>query len=79
MKEAKRFIRKLLCAPDCAPRIMVTDRLRSNGAARRVTGIGGCNHRQHKGFNNRAENSHQPIRRQERVMKRFKSALHLKK
>ena len=31
-------------------------------------------HRQHKGFNNRAENSHQPMRRRERIMKRFKSA-----
>jgi putative transposase len=31
-------------------------------------------HRQHKGLNNRAENSHQPTRRRERIMKRFKSA-----
>ena len=31
-------------------------------------------HRQHKSLNNRAENSHQPIRRRERIMKRFKSA-----
>ena len=31
-------------------------------------------HRQHKGMNNRAENSHQPTRRRERIMKRFKSA-----
>ena len=30
-------------------------------------------HRQHKGLNNRAENSHQPTRRRERIMKRFKS------
>jgi len=33
----------------------------------------GVEHRQHKGINNRAENSHQPTRRRERVMKRFKS------
>jgi putative transposase len=33
----------------------------------------GVEHRQHKGLNNRAENSHQPTRRRERVMKRFKS------
>ncbi|GAA4257121.1 IS6 family transposase [Azospirillum formosense] len=32
-----------------------------------------CEHRQHKGLNNRAKNSHQPIRRRERQMKRFKS------
>jgi putative transposase len=30
--------------------------------------------RKHKGLNNRAENSHQPTRRRERQMKRFKSA-----
>jgi len=34
----------------------------------------GVEHRQHKGLNNRAENSHQPTRRRERTMKRFKSA-----
>ncbi len=33
-------------------------------------------HRQHKGLNNRAENSHQPTRRRERQMKRFKSPGH---
>ena len=31
-------------------------------------------HRQHKALNNRAENSHQPTRRRERIMKRFKSS-----
>jgi putative transposase len=34
----------------------------------------GVEHRQHKGLNNRAENSHQPTRRRERIMKRFKSS-----
>jgi putative transposase len=34
----------------------------------------GVEHRQHKGLNNRAENSHQPTRRPERQMRRFKSA-----
>ena len=33
----------------------------------------GVEHRQHKGLNNRAGNSHQPTRQRERVMKRFKS------
>jgi putative transposase len=33
----------------------------------------GIEHRQHKGLNNRAENSHLPTRRRERIMKRFKS------
>ena len=40
-------------------------------------GLSVCDHRQHKGLNNRAENSHQPIRRRERDMKRFKSARHV--
>jgi transposase-like protein len=33
----------------------------------------GVEHWQHKGLHNRAENSHQPTRRRERIMKRFKS------
>jgi hypothetical protein len=36
----------------------------------------GVEHRQHKGLNNRAENSHQPTRRREQQLKRFKSARH---
>jgi len=34
-------------------------------------------HRQHKGLNNRAENSHRPTRRREKVMQKFKSMDHL--
>ena len=52
---------------------MITDKLRSYGAAKREI-LPGVEHRQHKGLNNRAENSHQPTRRRERQMKRFKSA-----
>ena len=54
---------------------MVTDKLRSYGAAKKEI-MPGVEHRQHKGLNNRAENSHQPTRRRERQMKRFKSARH---
>ena len=36
-------------------------------------------HRQHKGLNNRAENSHQPTRVREKVMRRLKSARHLQR
>ena len=36
-------------------------------------------HHQHKGLNNRAENSHQPTRRRERIIKRFKSARQLQR
>jgi putative transposase len=51
------------------PRVMITDKLRSYGAARTKMGLV-VEHRQHKGMNNRAENSHQPTRRRERIMKR---------
>jgi putative transposase len=52
---------------------MITDKLASYGAAKREV-MPGIEHRQHKGLNNRAENSHQPTRRRERQIKRFKSA-----
>jgi putative transposase len=52
---------------------MITDQLGSYGAAKKEI-MPGVEHRQHKGLNNRAENSHQPTRRRERQMKRFKSA-----
>jgi putative transposase len=71
-KAAKRLLRKLLKKQGRAPRVMVTDKLKSYGAAKRDV-MPGVEHRQHKGINNRAENSHQPTRRRERQMKRFKS------
>ncbi len=78
-KAAKRFMRKLLSGQGSSPRVMVTDKLGSYGAAKRELGLDACDHRQHKGLNNRAENSHQPTRRRERIMKRFKSARHVQK
>src|SRR5919112_1012273 len=72
-RAAKRLLRKLLKRQCRAPRVMVTDKLPSYGAARREL-MPGVEHRRHKGLNNRAENSHQPTRRRERQMKRFKSA-----
>ena len=72
-KAAKRLLRKLLKKQGRAPRVMVTDKLGSYGAAKKEI-MPGVEHRQHKGLNNRAENSHQPTRRRERQMKRFKSA-----
>src|ERR671914_836822 len=69
---AKRLLRKLLKRQCRAPRVMITDKLASYGAAKRGV-MSGVEHRQHKGLNNRAENSHQPTRRRERQMKRFKS------
>jgi putative transposase len=67
------LLRKLLKKQGIAPRVMITDKLASYGAAKRVV-MPRVEHRQHKGLNNRAENSHQPTRRRERIMKRFKSA-----
>jgi putative transposase len=46
---------------------MITDKLGSNGAAKKEI-MPGVEHRQYKGINNRAENSHQPTRRRERQM-----------
>ena len=72
---AKRLLRKLLKRQCRPPRVLVTDKLASYGAAKKEI-MPGVEHRQHKGLNNRAENSHQPTRRRERQMKRFKSARH---
>ena len=73
---AIRFFRKLLRATGRRyPRVIVTDKLRSYGAAKRVV-MPHVVHRQHRYLNNRAENSHQPTRERERRMRRFKSAGH---
>ena len=64
-KAAKRLLRKLLKRQCRAPRVMITDKLGSYGAAKKEI-MPGVEHRQHKGLNNRAENSHQPTRRRER-------------
>jgi putative transposase len=71
-RAAERLLRKLLKRQCRAPRVMVTDKLASYGAAKQEL-MPGVEHRRHKGLNNRAENSHQPTRRRERQMKRFKS------
>src|SRR3954467_8261934 len=71
-RAAKRLLRKLLKRQMRPPRVMVTDKLPSYGAAKGEV-MPSVEHRRHKGLNNRAENSHQPTRRRERQMKRFKS------
>lgn len=75
-KAAKRLMRKLLKAQGCPPRVIITDKLASYGAAKRTI-MPGVEHRSHKGLNNRAENSHLPVRRREKIMRRFKSVCHL--
>ena len=76
--DANRFIRKLLSVQGCSPRVVVTDKLGSYGAANRKIGLSVWDHRQHKVFlNSRGKNLHQPVGRREGIMKRFKSARHL--
>jgi putative transposase len=72
---AKKFFRKLLKGLGYVPRVIITDKLRSYGAAKKEI-LSSVEHRQHKGLNNRAENSHQPTRERERRMRGFKSAGH---
>ena len=74
-KAAKRFFKKLLKGLQYVPRVIVTDKLKSYGAAMRKI-LPGVEHRQSRYLNNRAEVSHQPTRRRERQMRRFKSARH---
>ena len=74
-KAAKKFFRKLLKGLRYVPRVIITDKLKSYGAAKAEI-MPGVEHRRHKGLNNRAENSHQPTRVRERMMRRFKSAGH---
>ncbi|MHA1564221.1 MAG: IS6 family transposase [Alphaproteobacteria bacterium] len=70
---ALKLMRKLLKIHAFAPRVVVTDKLRSYASAFRELGLS-ARHEQGLRKNNRAENSHQPVRRRERKMQRFKSA-----
>ena len=71
-KAAKRFLRRLLKSLQLVPRVIITDKLKSYGTAKREV-LPDAAPRQSRYLNNRAENSHRPIRRQERQMRRFKS------
>jgi len=76
-KAALKFLRKSM-KPHCRPEVIVTDRLRSYGAARKDVGAA---ERQETGrwLNDRAENSHLPLRRRERAMLRFHRMRSLRK
>src|SRR3954453_7006983 len=74
-RAAVRFLRKLLKGLAYVPRVVITDKLASYGAALREV-LPSVEHRRHKGLNNRAENSHQPTRERERRMRRFKDPGH---
>ncbi|WP_370270874.1 IS6 family transposase [Streptomyces sp. V4I8] len=69
---AKRFFRRLLKGTETVPRVVVTDRLRSYGAAHREA-MPSVEHRSLKYLNNRAESSHVPTRRREYAMQGFRS------
>jgi putative transposase len=72
---AKKFFRKLLKGLTYVPRVIITDQLKSYGAAKREM-LPSAEHWQHSYLNNRAENSHQPTRQRERRMQGFKSPGH---
>jgi putative transposase len=72
---AERFLRRVLDGEGCGPRVVVTDKLASSPPAlKRV--LPHAEHRRHKGRNNRAEHSHRPVRKRERVLQRCKSVAH---
>ncbi|GAC1358988.1 MAG: hypothetical protein NVSMB38_42400 [Ktedonobacteraceae bacterium] len=66
-KAAKKFFRKLLKGLKYVPRVIMTDKIASYAAVKEI--MPGVERRQHKGLNNRAENSHQPTRQRERTMR----------
>src|SRR5205085_10675355 len=70
---ALRLTRKRLRRHACLPKLLTTDKLGSSGSAFRHLRLT-CPHEQGLRANNRAENSHQAVRRRERKMQRFKSA-----
>src|ERR1700732_1337517 len=72
-RAALRLLRKLLKKQGFAPTLLTTDKLGSYGSAFRHLRLS-CRHEQGLRANNRAENSHQVVRRRERKMQRFKSA-----
>jgi putative transposase len=69
---AKRLLKRLLAKQGCRPKRIVTDKLGSYAVARQEV-MPDVEHRSHEGLNNRAENSHVPFRKRERVMQGFRS------
>jgi putative transposase len=71
-KVAKRLLKRLLKKQACPPRRLITDKLGSYASARRQI-MPLVEHRAHKGLNNRAENSHVPLQKRERMMQGIRS------
>ena len=74
-QDAKKFFRKLLKGLTYVPRVLITDKLQSYGAAKREM-LPSVEHRQSRYLNNRCENSHRPTRQREYRMQGFKSPGH---
>ncbi len=74
-RAAVTFLRRLLKRLAYVPRVVITDKLASYGAALRAV-LPSVEHRRHKGLNNRAEHAHQPTRERERRLRRFKDPGH---
>jgi putative transposase len=71
-KAAMRFLKKTLKRVGQAPKLLVSDKLRSYKKVHRVL-LKTSDHLAHKPLNNRCENSHQPTREKEKQMRGFKS------
>lgn len=73
-RAAQRLVKKALKFGATPPRVMIAYKPRSYGAARARWAFTPTDHRHHKALNHRAENSHPPTRRRERIIKRLKSS-----
>ena len=69
------FFRKLLKGLTYVPRVLITDKLKSYGAAKQEL-LSGVEHRQHRYLNHRAEHAHPPTRQRERRLQGCKSPGH---
>jgi putative transposase len=72
---AKKFFRRLLKGLIYVPQVIITDKLKSYGAAKREI-LPGVEHRPSRYLNNRCENSHRPTRQRERRMQGFTAPGH---
>ena len=72
---AKKFFRKLLKGCPSVPRVIITDKLKNYGAAKREI-LPGVEHYQSRYLNNRCENAHRPTRQREQRMHAFQSPGH---
>jgi putative transposase len=77
-RAAKKFFRKWLKGLTYVPRVIITDNLKSYGAAKQEL-LPGVEHRQSCYLNNRCENSHRPTRQRERRIQGFKSPGHARR